>query len=278
MNQERHPSPYRLALIDLDDTLLGPDKRVSPDNRAALDRLRAAGIQVAVASGRHHKNVVKLNAVGGAGWIVSSNGSSVRHEPSGDVLIEANIDPKLIGIISKRAYASGFSVIAYHSEGAFIERETEWTDIYAQKAGWIPTLLDFRSLDPEGFQKILWSHDPALVTRLAPVLQQEFVGRVNVLITNPELIEFFASTANKATGAQALAESLGFEREQTLAFGDGSNDIELMQWAGLSVAMHHGTELARSAARHVSPPGPPESAFARSVDLALNTRIEALAA
>jgi len=88
--------------------------------------------------------------------------------------------------------------------------------------------------------------------------------------TNPELLEFFAPAANKAVGAQTLANKLGIPAANALAFGDGNNDVELLAWAGRSVAMNHGRESARRAAKFISPAGPPESAFARAVDLALS--------
>ena len=53
------PSPYRLAAIDIDDTLTGPDKRVGPANRAAVRRLAAAGCRVVLASGRRHGNMLR---------------------------------------------------------------------------------------------------------------------------------------------------------------------------------------------------------------------------
>jgi hydroxymethylpyrimidine pyrophosphatase-like HAD family hydrolase len=52
-----------------------------------------------------------------------------------------------------------------------------------------------------------------------------------------------------------------------LAFGDGENDVQMIAWAGMGVAMRHGNSLAIAAARLVSPPGPPETAFARAVDV-----------
>ncbi|MGV3532166.1 MAG: HAD family hydrolase, partial [Chthoniobacteraceae bacterium] len=94
-------------------------------------------------------------------------------------------------------------------------------------------------------------------------------GELSVLETSPELLEFFSPKANKAVGAQALAARLGISREHTLAFGDGTNDVELLAWAGVSVAMAHGRANAREAAGFVSPEGAPEEAFARAVDLAL---------
>lgn len=271
MNREIHDRPHRLAFIDLDDTLLGPNKRISPDNLSALARLRAAGVLVTIASGRHHNNITALEQIGHQGWILSSHGSVVRNEQTGEVLAEMPLDSALVSHLRERAREHEVSVIAYHRDGAYIEQGSEWIDLYAREAGWTPTVTNFDTLAPDQFQKILWADHPGRINQLAPVLKAELSERLNIMVTNPELLEFFAPTANKAVGAQALTGKLGIASEQTLAFGDGNNDVELLRWAGFSVAMHHGRETARQAARFVTPPGPPESAFARAVDLAFQS-------
>jgi Cof subfamily protein (haloacid dehalogenase superfamily) len=261
---------YQLAFIDLDDTLLGPDKTISPANLAALDRLRAAGVQIVVASGRHHKNITAFNEIGQLGWILSSHGSVVRHEQTGEVLLEMTMPPDLAVELCRRAETLGLSVIAYHEDGAYIEQESAWTEYYAQQAGWEPMHGDFAKLASTGLQKVIWSETPERINQLSPVLKQEFSEQAYVVETNPELLEFFAPEANKAVGAQTLSKKLGVPVEKVLAFGDGNNDVELLAWAGRSVAMRHGRESAHRAAKFISPDGPPESAFARAVDLALS--------
>ena len=261
---------YQLAFIDLDDTLLGPDKKISPANLAALERLRSAGVQIVVASGRHHKNITGFNEIGHQGWVLSSHGSVVRHDQTGEVLLEMTMNPKLAVDLCHRAQELGMSVIAYHREGAYIEEASTWTEFYASQAGWDPQHVNFKSLPPEGFQKIIWSEEPKIIDQLAPTMKEELSDQLYVVETNPELLEFLAYSSNKSVGAKVLAEKLGVPAEQTLAFGDGNNDVELLSWAGLSVAMSHGRESARQAAKFVSPDGPPESAFARAVDLALS--------
>ena len=78
---------------------------------------------------------------------------------------------------------------------------------------------------------------------------------------------------NKAAALEKVAHEFGVPREQVLAFGDAENDLQMLAWAGMGVAMRHGNPAAIAAARMVSPPGPPETAFARAVDVLLRRSI-----
>ncbi|MBC7804582.1 MAG: HAD hydrolase family protein, partial [Akkermansiaceae bacterium] len=74
------PFPFRLAAVDLDDTLLGPDKEISAANYAAVHRLVEAGVHVVLASGRRHENMRRFykELDLSSGWIVSCNGAMAR--------------------------------------------------------------------------------------------------------------------------------------------------------------------------------------------------------
>jgi len=264
------PPVGRIAFVDLDDTLLGPDKKISSLNLKALDTLRAAGVEVVVASGRHHHNVRMFREIGDLRWIVSSQGGMVGHVTSGKNLREVTLDAALAAELCERGRRLGMTLLAYDRDGARAETQTPWTELYTRKAGWQPELGDFRALPSEGFVKILWSGGPARIRTLAAELDSEMRERLQMVVTEPELLEFTALGATKATGAAALTEHLGLNAGNTMAFGDGNNDVEILQWAGISVAMAHGKSSAHRAARFISPPGPPETAFARAVDLALS--------
>src|SRR5688500_6488216 len=122
---------YRLAFVDLDDTLLGPNKTISLANLAAIHRLREMGVHVAVASGRHHRNITAIEEIGDQTWVLSSHGSVVRHEQTGEVLLEMTMEPTLVSDACARARRLDLSVIAYHRDGAFIEQRSKWTELYA---------------------------------------------------------------------------------------------------------------------------------------------------
>ena len=63
----------------------------------------------------------------------------------------------------------------------------------------------------------------------------------------------------------AVASRYGIMPEQVMAFGDGNNDVSMLAWAGLGIAMDNGRPAAKAAAKRVSPPGKPETALARAV-------------
>lgn len=82
----------------------------------------------------------------------------------------------------------------------------------------------------------------------------------------PRMYEFVPAASSKAHGVAFVADRLGIDRSQTLAFGDSYNDIPLFQWAGHSVAMAHGCDAAKTAASETSPAAPSNSALAASIE------------
>ncbi len=260
----------RLAFIDLDGTLLGPDKQVSRANLEAVRLLFSAGFTAVPASGRHHLNILPFQErMGDLQWSISSQGAVVKHATTGEQLCEVNIPEVDALALYEAARQAGLALIVYHRDGAFIEAESEWTRLYAKNANWTPRRADLSRLAAEGVQKIILSNAPEIVEKMCGELVRVFGGRLHAVVSDDELLEFVSPCVNKARGAETLANHLGVAREDTMAFGDGNNDVEILRWAAISVAMDHGRPAARESARWISPPGTPETAFARAVKLAL---------
>jgi hypothetical protein len=264
--------PYRLAVFDMDDTLLGPDRQLSPENRAALDRLRADGVEVVIASGRHHSNIAEFEeSLGFQGWTISAGGAVLTNAATGEVVLEM-IVPHDLGLeLFHRGRGQGISIIGYHRSGIFCDAPSEWIDVYTRRTHQIP-VADIPELIGTGLQKLIWTISRERIAELTPRMQDELRGRLYVVNTEHEMLEFLNPGANKAAATQALAGRLGLDLSQVVAFGDGNNDVPLLEWAGMSVAMAHGRESAKRAAKQVSPPGPPETAVARSIERLFNPR------
>ncbi len=98
-----------------------------------------------------------------------------------------------------------------------------------------------------------------------------YAGKLTTVITDPDHLEFTLHGADKASGLIDLTARLGIAQEEVLAFGDSNNDVTMLSWAGLGVAMSHGTTQARLAAKMISAPGDEGASLARAVDSILQS-------
>ena len=261
---------YRLAAVDLDGTLLGPDKAISEQNAAAVRRLNENGAQVIIASGRRHQNSIRFQRqLQLTGPIIACQGGLIRDGESGNV-IEAHFLPQTVAReIASEAGQYGVQAIYYHLDHLYVpELNNCWIDLYESRVGERPEPLpDLSQLDGRRALKIVWYGDPVVLKKVRPEIAARYHGKVDVLSTESENLEFMPRGINKAAALEKVAHEFGVPREQVLAFGDAENDVQMLAWAGMGVAMWHGNPLAIAAARMVSPPGPPETAFARAVEV-----------
>ena len=271
--------PYRLAAIDLDGTLLGPDKKVSKENAAAVRRLNENGAKVIIASGRRHQNSIRFQRqLELNGPIIACQGGLIRDGESGNV-IEAHFLPQTVSKeITNEGAKAGVRVIYYHLDHLYVaERNNEWIELYESRVGEkTEALPDLDRLDGRRALKIVWYGDPLVLGSVRPRMAERYREKVDLLSTEKENLEFMPRGINKATALAKVAAELGVRAEETLAFGDGENDVQMLSWAGAGVAMRHGHSAAIAAARFVSPEARPETAFATAVNALFENQFERL--
>jgi Cof subfamily protein (haloacid dehalogenase superfamily) len=271
-NDDHSPTsfPYRLAAIDLDGTLLGPDKAISEQNAAAVRKLNENGARPIIASGRRHQNSIRFQRqLQLTGPIIACQGGLIRDGESGNVIEAHFLSQTAAREIVGEAEKNGVQVIYYHLDHLYVpEGNNRWLDLYESRVGErAETLPNLSQLDGRRALKIVWYGDPMVLKGIRPEISARYQEKVDVLSTEPENLEFMPRGINKAAALEKVAREFGVPREQVLAFGDAENDLQMLAWAGMGVAMRHGNAKAIAAARMVSPPGPPETAFARAVDV-----------
>ena len=261
------PLPFKLAAVDLDDTLLGPDKRIGPANRNAIARLQSLGCQVILASGRRHENMLPFHReLGLRGFAVSCQGAAARHVGTGQFIHHAPLDPPTAAEVTEAGLQRRVTVMYWSSQGVCASERSPWVRRYEADCNDPVPIADVTSMLHKPAEKVIWAAEPPLIATLAPQMRRRYEGRLNVIVTDDWFLEFSSPDATKAAGVAAVAQSLGVEPEEVLAFGDGNNDVPMLEWAGLGVAMSHARPAARAAAKMVAPDGDPETSFARAVD------------
>lgn len=266
----------KLAAIDLDGTLLGPDKTVSAENIAALRKLEAHGVEILVATGRHISRIRSyLSLIPSARWAVTCQGAAVLDLSTGKPVYSVALTPAETRLLIDLGQRLGFSCVIYAEDAVRAPKFDRMVDFYGRLAGGMPVATPLAAFANIRTHKVVWLGDEASIARLPELPEIAGLPLYHVQ-THEHIYEFLPTDASKALGVAAVARKLGISPTQIAAFGDGDNDIPLFRWAGASFAMPHGTPAAREAAKSVAPEGAPESAFARAVEL-LENRTAALA-
>ena len=259
--------PYKVAAIDLDDTLLGAEKQISGANLDALRRLQAHGVRIVLASGRRHENMLRYHRqLELEGPIISCQGALVRNAETGEILHRHLMEADDAAAVIQQGVSLDMTQMYYHLEATYTRASTPYAALYESRTGSTTTKIgDMTQMAGDQPLKIIWVCGPEQANTLLSELKAEYAGRLEILITDPEYVEFMAEGVSKSIGLTAVANHYGILQAQTLAFGDGNNDITMLRWAGKGIAMDHGRASAIAAADLVAPSGDPETSFARAV-------------
>jgi Cof subfamily protein (haloacid dehalogenase superfamily) len=259
------PTGRDVALVasDLDGTLLAPPGvviapeddaigrmgMVSPRTRAALDAIRARGIELVAVTGRPPRWVPGLGL--GSGLAICSNGALVLDLSTGEVVQERTLDPDVAVEIVRR-------LRALHPDGMMA---IEFPDGVGMEQAWHERV-------PRGVALEVGPAEELCIRPAAKVLLKvpgtsgdayidaaaEVVGDIGVVTASGglELVEVSAPGVDKATTLALVCDERGIDASQVVAFGDARNDIPLLAWAGTAVAMGHAPEAVRRVADHVT--------------------------
>ncbi len=263
----KSPSKLRLAAIDLDGTLLGPDSKISAENRSAVGQLAAAGLEVVLASGRHYRSMLPYaRQLPEVKWIVSSQGAEVGRADRSQILARNFLRKSDVRVLMEAETTRGFSAVYYAADDVFTTTPPN-ADLanYAALSGRTPVLASHSEIPQMPLQKILWLGESRMIAALRSDESLAAFGLQGVQ-TEERIYEFMPQETTKAEALGILAGHLGLTQENVVAFGDGENDIPMFEWAGLSFAMPHGWKNALAKATRVAPAGSPHTALARAVD------------
>lgn len=272
--QEARKQIYRLAAIDLDGTLLNPERHISDENKAAVAKLRANNIEVVLASGRKHEDILRFHQeLELKSPILSCHGALVKDPTTGEVISNRFIARELVMHLIQEAVAHELSWVVYDQRGVHLCPSEYWLSEYIRRTCFDrPNICN--SVEDYVFthaEKVNWMGDEEAIKQQFRRVYDTFAGKLTTVITDPDHLEFTLHGADKASGLMDLTERMGIRQEEVLAFGDSNNDVTMLSWAGLGVAMNHGTTQARLAAKMISAPGDEGASLARAVDSILQT-------
>lgn len=258
---------FKMATIDLDGTLLGPDGRIGERNRRAVEALTAAGIHPVIATGRMQATSLPSHReLGLSTPVISYNGAMVTDPGANEVWLNLPLEADLAADIVRWGARENLHLNYYLNDTLYVARETRWSELYHARTGSIihpvGSLERFAGERPT---KIILVDEPEATRHWEEQWRRREGERAYLVRTAVEYLEFLRPEANKWSAARVVAARLGVRDEDVVAFGDSLNDIPMLRGAGLGVAMPYAPQEALEAA-HVTGVGGPEDAFGATVE------------
>lgn len=244
---------YKLLALDIDGTLTNSQKQISPKTRQALMEAQQKGLRLILASGRPTDGVrplarqLEMEKYGG--FILSYNGARVIDLSNEQVVYEKTLAPEIIPVIGELAHKYKIGVLTY-VDGAVITETPE--DPYIQLEARINGLPlkgveNFAEAVTEKEPKCLMTGDGEYMGKIEPEIAAA-LGNLSVYRSEAYFIEIMPENIDKAVSLEKLCEYVGVTREELAACGDGYNDMPMIRYAGLGIAMANAKEPVREAA------------------------------
>ena len=249
---------YKLIVLDLDGTLTNSKKEITPRNKETLIRAQQQGVRLVLASGRPTYGIVplanelRMNEFGG--FILAYNGGEIINWETKETIYENVLPNDVIPTLYESARTHHLSILTY--DGAEIVTEKR-DDPYVQKEAFLTKMAvratnDFLTDITLPVAKCLIVGDAEKLIPLEAKLSRQLQGRVNVFRSEPYFLELVPQGIDKAQSLGVLLKETGIAREEIIAIGDGYNDLSMIEFAGLGIAMGNAQEPVKKAADYIT--------------------------
>lgn len=252
---------FRLLVLDIDGTISGQTNEVTPAVQAAIKKARNQGLRVAIATGRMFRSAQRFHrGIGSDLPIIAYNGAWVEDPATRQVHRQLSIPPaialEILSHLGDAPWSAELHLHVYHNDELYVNLITEKTAAYEERTGCRANLLkDLREIVHQNPTKILAvCNDATVPQRLLPEVRRRYTHNDIYCTQSTEVyVEFTCPTATKGEAVQFLTEEiLGLQPENVIAIGDNFNDKEMIEYAGLGIAMGNAPAAVKASADFVT--------------------------
>lgn len=249
---------YKMVALDLDGTTLDQGGVLNFDTRAVLNRLARSNIEVVVCTGRifgsarYFSKLIESN-----GWIVSSNGALVANYDLSDIIIDNHMDRKTIKSVfqileSAGVYYHFYDHINYYTKELTYRAKMykDWNDSLPKEDRININIIDnpFDIIDKSElnvYKVVVHDKDCNLIAELKSKMSD--LG-LEVVSSIRESFDIMKKGSTKGMALKHIADRMDISRDEIIAFGDNENDISMIEYAGLGVAVKNAEQCLKDKA------------------------------
>ena len=243
---------YKAIVLDLDGTLTNDDKLITPRTLQALMDAQHLGVRIVLASGRPPHGIQhvadELQLSENHGYILAFNGGQILSCQDGQLMYSQELSPSFVPELYLAAIENQFEILTYQTDTIESTSDTNPYIVKASTTNRMPIVKcpEFVHQIHYPIYKCLIVGDPSRMATFEKKLARQMEGRMNIFCSTAFFLECAPLGIDKANALQQLFEKLHIPRESVIAFGDGHNDISMIRYAGLGVAMQNADDEVKA--------------------------------
>lgn len=245
-------SNIKAIAFDMDGTLLTDAKEVSLRTKRCFQALEERGISLILSTGRSfealepYKKDLNLNHP-----VICYNGAQILGK-SGELIRDHLVTDTNSRHLIDFARKEGVHLQIYRDGKLYFEKRTPEAEFYENHVSVKGEIVNFDNFNPLKFTKLMYLGDHQYLTGLETLLTEQFGNDMSIMFSNPMFLEFMDGLVSKGHALVEVAEHLGIETDNIMAFGDGDNDKSMIETAGIGVAMENATTEVKAVANELT--------------------------
>lgn len=245
---------YRLIASDMDGTLLNSNNEITPATLNAIKAAADKGAVFTLSTGRPVQGVKKyIDQLQLDCPVITYNGAVVIHSRTGEVIFSQLMDTEEARRVYQQAVKRGTMFALWSRNRLYVNEIGEKSEFYEGITQTKAQLLtDFEQVLCDGITKFLWFDEPDTLDMWINQLKGEGFCQTTFTKSRAYFLEFFSSKTSKAVAMEKLGEYYGITQQQMIAIGDQTNDLSMIEYAGLGVAMENAADEVKAAADYIT--------------------------
>jgi Cof subfamily protein (haloacid dehalogenase superfamily) len=245
---------YKIIALDIDGTLLDNKHSIPTENIKAINYAQEKGAFVTLSTGRPiicvDEMIQKLKIVGP---VITCNGASVYDSVSKECLYEQNIDAEVALRLIDYAVRRKVSFVVWSKNILYSSKRNAdlkmYTDIINIQAD---IVNEYNEIASNGISKILFIGNPEYLSEIKCEVEPTFSSKLNYFTSQGHFLEFVDIDVSKGKALSKIAEFMDLNSSNVIAIGDGENDIEMIKYASMGVAMQNAKQSVKNIAQYIT--------------------------
>jgi len=245
---------YKLIAVDVDGTLLDSSNRITEETKKAIELCKEKGVIFTISSGRPIQGVEKLNKILDLDTpFITYNGAMVVMGKSKTILYEQKLSASNANSAIKLGEKWGTTIFVWADNKLYANDINQRTINYSEIANIEPEFVkNLSDITGNGVSKVLWYDEIENINKYLGRVGEFISDDINYHTSKPMFLEFVDKNASKAIAMEKIGDYYNISQKEMIAVGDGLNDISMIEYAGLGVAMGNAHDLVKNKAQYIT--------------------------